>query len=430
MRKIDRKQFLKQSGWGIAGLSFIDWLEPVEAAEQVAEWQRVRSYKPPEIAQDEQFWQTIRKQFSQDAQLINLNNGAVSPQPKPVQNALIENYRQANRQPSYYYQEKLEEQRDALRASLAEEVDSSPEEIAINRNATEGLNTIIFGLPLERGDEVVVSNYDYPYMLNAWRQRQKRDGVKLNPVTLQMPEEGEEAIVQKFANAITARTKVVHITHMINWTGQILPAKKITEMAHEKGCEVIVDAAHALGHFAHSFAAIGCDYYAASLHKWMCAPFGTGMLAVKNDKIAKLWPLLSSYDPKSDDIRKFEILGAKSMAAEVAIGNAVDFHRNIGMQRKEARLRYLKRYWLEQVQDVKGLTIFTSQNPDYSCGMATIAIDGQSPEALQQHLHSRQKVRTGRIDWEDVQGIRISPHIYNKTDELDRLVEGIRKISH
>ncbi len=430
MGKMNRKQFLKQSGWGIAGLSFFNWLAPVEAAEQKAELDRVRSYQPFEIAQDEQFWQTIRKQFFQNDQLINLNNGAVSPQPKPVQNALIENYRQANRQPSYYYQEKLEEQRDALRTSLAEEIDSDPEEVAINRNATEGLNTIIFGLPLQQGDEVVVSNYDYPYMLNAWRQRQQRDGVKLKTVTLQMPEEDEDQIVQKFANAITSRTKIVHVTYMINWTGQILPAKKITEMAHEKGCEVIVDAAHALGHFAHSFAAIGCDYYAASLHKWMCAPFGTGMLAVKNEKIAKLWPLLSSYDPMSDDIRKFEILGMKSMAAEVAISNAVDFHRKIGMQQKEARLRYLKQYWLEQVHDIKGVKILTSQDPAFSCGMATIAIDGQSPESLQQHLHSRQMVRTGKIDWEDVQGVRISPHIYNTPDELDQLVDGIRQMSH
>jgi selenocysteine lyase/cysteine desulfurase len=244
----------------------------------------------------------------------------------------------------------LDAGREGLRAKLADMEGVSPDEICINRNSTEGLNTIIFGLNLKAGDEVVLSKYDYPNMMNAWKQREKREGIKLKWIDIPQPTENDETIVELYKNAITAKTKIVHITHLINWSGNIVPVKKIADMAHAKGCEVIVDAAHSFGHTDYKIEDTGADYFATSLHKWLCAPFGSGLLYIKKDKIKNVWALLSAPEPDGTDIRKFENLGTRNMAAEMAIGAAVDFHNVIGAKRKEERLRYLKNYLAEKTK--------------------------------------------------------------------------------
>ena len=371
---------------------------------------------------DEVYWKSIRDQYTLDDSVINLNNGGVSPQPKVVQDAHIARYRKSNLAPSFFMWRTIDEEREPLRNRLAAMVHCHPEELAINRNTTEGLNTIIFGLDLEKDDEVVLSTYDYPHMLNAWRQRELRDGIKLNYVHLNQPEENADKIVAQYRAAITARTKVVHITHVINWTGQVVPVKEITAMAHELGCQVIVDAAHSFAQFPLDIADINCEYLATSLHKWLCAPFGTGMLFIKKERIGKVWPLLSSYESMKDNIRKFETLGTRSFGAEMAIHDALDFHEQIGQDRKTARLRYLKKYWTEKVKDLPKIRFYTSMKDQFSGGMATVGMEGWDAEEILGHLFTTQKLHATPVQHESVNGVRISPHVYTSLTELDLLV--------
>jgi selenocysteine lyase/cysteine desulfurase len=426
---MNRKLFLQHTALATAGVSLLDWLSPTEAAAFQQHIKRIQILEPAQAATDEEFWHFIRQQYTVSPNIINLNNGGVSPQPKPVQEAHIRNYQYCNEAPSYFMWRVLDQGREPLRERLAQMAGVSPFEIAINRNTTEGLNTIIFGLNLKAGDEVVLSKFDYPNMMNAWKQREKRDGVKLNWVELNMPEENEEEIVKKYAAAITPKTKIVHITHMINWTGQILPARKIAELAHSKGCEVIVDGSHSFAHFTHRISELDCDYYATSLHKWLCAPFGTGFMFIKKEKIKNVWALLSAPVPDADNIGKFECIGTRSFAAEMAVSNAIDFQLLIGNERKEARLRHLKNYWCTKVTKLPSVKLYTSLKDNFSCAIATLGIEGMKGSEITNELFDKYKIHTTGIEHEGVNGVRITPHVYTSIDDLNKLVKAITGIA-
>lgn len=417
MHKLSRKQFIRRTGLAAIGLPAFS---SVGSAALVSGCTSPNEHM--ELT-DADFWEHVRSCYTLDNSVINLNNGGVSPQPLSVQDAHIERYRKCNLAPSYFMWRKVDKEREPLRERLATMVNCSADEIAINRNTTEGLNTVIFGLGLKMGDEVVLSAYDYPHMLNAWQQREMRDGLKLNYVALDLPEEDADAIVEKYRKAITANTKVVHVTHIINWTGQLMPVKQITEMAHAVGCQVIVDAAHSFAHLPVDIRDIGCDYLAASLHKWLCAPFGTGMLFVKKERIADVWPLLGHHEPKSADIRKFETLGTRSFAAEMAVHDALDFQETIGQERRTARLRYLRNYWMKKASDIPGIRFFTSMSDEFSGGMATVGLEGWDAEQMLGHLFETRGLHASPVMLEAVNGVRISPHLYTSTAELDLLVD-------
>jgi selenocysteine lyase/cysteine desulfurase len=382
-----------------------------------------------EAVNDEAFWKTIRAQYVISKDVINLNNGGVSPQPIPVQKAHIKNYEFSNEVPTYTMWRQLDKGREPLRQQLAEMLGCDAEEIAINRNTTEGLNTIISGLPLTAGDEVVLTKYDYPNMINAWKQRAKREGIILRWVDLSLPEENDEAIVAKFAAQINAATKVVHITHVVNWSGQILPVQKIANYAKSNGCEVIVDGAHSFAQLNFKISELNCDYFASSLHKWLCAPFGTGILYVKQKNIAKVWPLTASYESQVDDIRKFEVLGTRSFAAEMAISEAINFHELMGTTLKEERLRYLKNYWLEKVKLLQKVKTYTSLKNQYSCAIATIGIEGLDASEIELQLLEKYKIHCTIVKHEQINGIRITPHVYTSISELDLLVNAIKEMA-
>lgn len=377
---------------------------------------------------NDKFWQQIREQFTLSPEIINLNNGAVSPQPLAVQQAHIENYQYSNLAPSYFMWQKLDEQREPLRNKVADFCGVSTEEIAFNRNTTEGLSTIIFGLNLKAGDEVVVSKHDYPFALNAWQQRALRDGIKLNWVALNLPEENENSIIEKYVSAITPQTKIIHLTHVLNWTGQIIPVRKIADAAKQKGCEVLVDGAHSFAHINFKISDLNCDYFAASFHKWLCAPFGTGFMFVKKEKIENLFPLLSSYESLKDNVRKFETLGTRSFPAEMAVSAALDFHQAIGSERKENRLRELKNYWVEAAKNIQGLKLLTSLKNEFSCGMATFEIQNKKAEDIVAFLLNESKIHTSAVLWEGLNAVRIAPSIYTNFSELDLLVDTLKRL--
>ncbi len=377
---------------------------------------------------DEDFWGWVRESYTTSPNIINLNNGGVAPQPKVVQDAHISYYQYCNEAPSYYMWQILDQGREPLREKLAGICGCSPEEVAINRNATEGLNTVIFGLNLKAGDEVVLTKQDYPNMINAWKQREKRDGIKLIWLNLTLPEENEDILVKQFVSAFTAKTKVVHVTHLINWCGQILPVKKIAQEAHKRGIEVIADGAHTLAHFDFRIPDLECDYFASSLHKWLGAPFGSGLLYVRKEKIRNVWALLSNNEPDGPDIRKFESLGTRSFASEMAIGAAVDFHEVIGAKRKENRLRFLKDYWVDQVKDLPHISFNQPKSPHLSCAIASLVVAGKKPEEVAGELFTKHKIHTVAINWENIHGVRVTPNVYTSLKDLDKLANAVRKI--
>ncbi|PCJ81557.1 MAG: aminotransferase [Flavobacteriales bacterium] len=420
-----RRNFFKNLGGTIGTLAVVNAAFAREAEKML---NRVENLHPLEVASDEDFWQWVKNAYTESPNIINLNNGGVSPQPKVVQEAFEMYNRLCNEAPSYYMWRILDKGRESLRQKLADLAGCSPEEIAINRNTTESLDTIIFGLNLNKGDEIVLSKYDYPNMMNAWKQRVKRDGIVLKFVDFALPEEDTAAIVKKYKALFTPKTKIVHITHIINWTGQILPSKEIAAEAHKQGIEVIVDGAHSFAHLHYNISDLGADYFGTSLHKWLCAPFGTGMLYVKKEKISNLWPTCPNDDPTSDDIRKFEHLGTRSFPTEQAIGHAINFHNLIGSKRKEERLRYLKDYWLDKVKDLPNVKVYTSQKPEFACALANIGIEGKVANEIERHLFNKHQIHTVSIKWEGVNGVRITPHVYTATSELDRLVRGLKEL--
>lgn len=380
---------------------------------------------PDAGADDDTFWEQVKQAYTVNANMINLNNGGVSPQPRAVQEAVEHYNRLSNETPSYYMWRILDKGREPVRDKLAALAGCSPEEIAINRNSSEALETVIFGLPLKAGDEVVLTKQDYPNMINAWKQREHRDGIVLKWINLELPIEDEKTIVDAFASAITPRTRILHVTHMINWTGQILPAKALSQLAAQHGIEVLLDAAHTFAHFPYDIKDLGVTYMGTSLHKWLCAPFGSGMLYIQKDKIGKIYPLLAAPDPTSEDIRKFENLGTRSFAIEQGIGHAVEFHHMIGTERKGKRLHYLKNYWVEQAQSIPGFQLHTSLKPEWGCALSNFSLEGRDIGDLSSFLYNKYKVHTVPINWENIHGIRVTPNVYTATRDLDRFVEGI-----
>src|SRR5436853_306682 len=293
MNSTNRRRFLQSVGALSAATFFSSLTQPAWSRNLHKALRGAEGISPSDLASEEDFWYYIQQSFTVSPGLINLNNGGVSPAPKTVQEAVKRYYDYCNEAPSYFMWQILDQGREPLRKNLAKMAGCDEEEIAINRNSSEGLETVIFGLQITAGDEVVAAKQDYPNMVNAYKQREKRDGIKMVWINLELPSEDENYMVDQYVKAFTSKTKVVHITHIINWNGQILPVKKIAGEAHKRGIEVIVDGAHSFGHFAFKIPDLDCDYFASSLHKWLYAPIGSGMLYVKKDKIKNVYPLFA-----------------------------------------------------------------------------------------------------------------------------------------
>ncbi|MGI9161261.1 MAG: aminotransferase class V-fold PLP-dependent enzyme [Saprospiraceae bacterium] len=387
--------------------------------------------QPPRLSggPEEDFWRQVRQAYATSPTLINLNNGGVCPAPRAAMDALDYYNRMCNEAPSYYMWRILDQDREPLRENLATLAGADPDEIAINRNATEALNTVIFGLNLKAGDEVVLSKYDYPNMINAWKQREKRDGIRLVWVDLALPSEDADYLSQAFISKFTDKTKIVHVTHMINWCGQILPVRRIADAAHDRGIEVLCDAAHSFALLDYKISDLGCDYLGTSLHKWLCAPFGNGLLWIRKEKIPQVWALLSNDKPDGDNIRKFESLGTRNFAVEMATGYSLDLHNLIGSRRKQERIFFLKNYWMERVADVPGIQFFTPRSPKWSCAIGVFGLPDKKPAELSDILLTNHKIHTTGIEWEKIKGVRVTPNVYTTTEDLDKLVGAIRKIS-
>jgi selenocysteine lyase/cysteine desulfurase len=429
MTALTRRSFIDKIGLFSSTALFSSLAAPAWSRNLQMALQRSKTGHPANIAMDEDFWYYVQQAYTGSSSLINLNNGGVAPSPKVVQDAMKRYHDMCNEAPSYYMWRILDQGREPLRKNLSQLAGCNVEEIAIQRNASEALEAVIFGLSFQKGDEVVLSKQDYPNMINAWKQREQRDGIKLVWVNLELPSEDNEYLTNSYTHAFTSRTKLVHVTHVINWNGQVLPVKQIADVAHARGIEVLVDGAHSFAHFDFTLPGLGADYFGTSLHKWLSSCIGTGMLYVKKDKIKNLYPLLAAPDPKSTDIRKFENLGTRPFFIEQAIGKAVEFHEMIGSKRKEERLFYLKNYWMTKVKDIENIRLGTSMKPGFGCAIGLVGINGKKPAELEQFLMDKHKIHAVAIEWENISGVRITPNVYTTIKNLDRLTEALTQFA-
>jgi selenocysteine lyase/cysteine desulfurase len=429
MHARNRRSFLKQAAALTGAFSASSLFRQAHAMEWASAGARIAHLNPALAAQDEDYWSVIQRAYSVNPNIINLNNGGVSPAPLVVQQAVSRYNELANEGPSYYMWRIIDQGREPLRERLADLAGVQPGEIAVNRNSTEALNTIIYGLDLKAGDEVIGTKQDYPNMIEAYRQRALRGGIVYKQLSFDFPIENDDEIVKAYEAAITPRTKLIHVTHMVNWVGQTMPVAKISDMAHAHGIEVIADGAHSFGLLDFKIPDLKCDYFGTSLHKFLSAPIGSGMLWVKQDKIEKLWPLTCNDKPQSGDIRKFETLGTRSFMIEQGIGEAINFHEGIGSKRKEERIRYLKDYWATRVQSIPKVKLHTSLNAQYSCAICGVSIDGMTPAELENALFNRYKIHTVGIVWENISCVRVTPHVYTTLSDLDKLVKAIQTLA-
>lgn len=383
---------------------------------------------PEEIARDEDYWREIQQAFTVDRSLVNLNNGGVSPAPADVQEAMKQHLDYSNEAPVYTMWRILEPQKEGTRQRLARKFRCDPEEIAIVRNASEGLQICQLGIDLEPGDEVLTTTHDYGRMVNTFKQRERREGIVLKQFPLPIPAEDEDEVVSLFEQNITPRTKVILMCHIVNITGQILPVRRVVQMARNYDISVIVDGAHSFAHWDFTHDDLDCDYYATSLHKWLFAPHGTGMLYVRKDKIRNLWPMMAAAEAQDDDIRKFEEIGTHPAANHLAIADALTFHQGIGPARKEERLRYLLNYWAEPLLQYDEVVLHTTRQPGLSCGIGVFQVEGMDSGAIGRYLWDAHRIIVTPIVHPEFEGIRVTPSVYTTLEELDRFVEAMETL--
>lgn len=381
------------------------------------------------LASDEDFWEPIQRAFEVDRTYVNLNNGGVSPTPTHVVDAMVRDIRFSNEMPTIHMWQTLEPRSETVRRDLATEFGCDMEEIAITRNASESLETLIFGFDMKAGDEVIVSNQNYPRMLTSWRQRARRDGIVVKEISFPVPPPNMQTIVDRFAAAITPRTKVMEITHITNLTGQILPVKDIVALARARNIEVFVDGAHAFAHFPFKRDELNVDYYGTSLHKWLMAPIGTGFLYIRKDKQKNIWPLFGADPELNNDIRKYEQIGTHPAANHNAISVAMAFHRGIGADRKIARLRFLRDRWAKRLlAEGKGRAkILTPLDSPNAGGICLFSVDGLDPAKLGGWLMAQHRIINTPIAHAEFSGIRICPSVYTTINEIDFFADMVLK---
>jgi selenocysteine lyase/cysteine desulfurase len=381
------------------------------------------------VAEDEAFWTAVRDQFRLTGDYVNLENGYYCFQPQPVLDAFIDNVRSVNLEASHYMRTRQVDDKLRIRGRLAAFAGCSPEELIVTRNTTESLDTVISGFDWRPGDEAVLANQDYGSMIDMFKLQARRFGLLIRFVDIPMDPKSDDEIVKVYASALTPKTRLLMIPHMVNITGHILPGRAICDMAHARGVPVMVDAAHTFAHLEYRIPDLHCDYYGASLHKWLATPLGAGILYVRRDRIEKLWPIYGDESVPADDIRKLNHTGTHPVHTDLTIERSLAFHEMIGSARKEARLRYLQQYWTGRVRDLRNIVMNTPSDPKRTCGIANVGVQGMTPGDLARRLLDKYEVYTVAIDGAGVHGVRVTPQVYTSAADLDIFVHALKELA-
>jgi selenocysteine lyase/cysteine desulfurase len=418
---MDKRSFVKNAGLlSLGGITGLDGLSQLINS--------VSSIPSSVLAEDDDFWVKIRGGYLLKPDYINLENGYYCFLPQVTLERFVNHVREVNYQGSYYMRTVQFENKNKIAGRLAEIAGCPPEELIITRNTTESLDMIIGGMSWKAGDEAVMAEQDYGTMLEMFKMVARRYGVVNKVVSVPNHPESDDEIVNLYANSITPKTKLLMVCHMINITGHILPVRKICDMAHARGVQVMVDGAHAFAHIQFAIPDLNCDYYGSSLHKWLSVPLGAGILYVKKENIGKVWPLLAGGERKEDDILRLNHIGTHPVHTDLAIGDAIDFYNMIGAGRKEARLRYLQNYWTDKVRSMPNIFLNTPSDPARSCAIANVGIKGMKPVDLADTLLKKYKIYTVPIDGQNVHGCRITPNVYTTTSDLDIFVKALSEL--
>lgn len=377
---------------------------------------------------DEDFWFSIQQAYDVDRSFINLNNGAVSPTPRVVFDAMRRHLEFTNQLPGKYLWDVLDPRVETVREGLARILRCDPEEIALTRNASESMEICLLGIELQRGDEILVSRYDYPRMLSTLRQRERREGIVVKQFDIPTPSKSAAQLADLYRAGISPRTKLILLPHMNHYTGEIMPVAEVVKMGRERGIPVVVDGAHSFAHFVFGQNDLDCDYFGTSLHKWLGGPIGTGMLFVRRSKIGSLWALMAAENPTSENIRKFEEIGTRHTAPFLAVAEAIAMHDAIGGQRKAARLKFLRDRWANSLARHERVHFYTNLDDDRSCGIATFGIEGVPAKKLAAHLFEKHRIFVATVEVGRIDGIRITPNLYITLPEIDRFVEVMEHI--
>lgn len=375
------------------------------------------------------FWQKIRSQYNLQTDFINLESGYYNIIPQPTLEKYQQHIREVNRLGAYYMRTVQQENKQKMVEKLAHLLDCPIDELIITRNTTESLDMVIGGYPWQKGDEAVFAYQDYGAMQDMFDLMVKKHGIVNKRISIPNHPKNDEELVDLYAKAITSKTKLLMIPHIVNITGQILPVRKICDMAHEKGVEVMVDGAHAVAHFQFSIKDLNCDYYGSSLHKWLAVPLGAGILQIKKQHIEKIWPLLAETIRASGDISKLNHTGTHPVATDLSIADAIDFYNQMGHAKKEERLRHLQNYWTSKVRNLPHIILNTPKDPSRSCAIANVGVKGMKPSDLAETLLKKYKIFTVAIDHHNVQGCRITPNVFTTEQELDQLVEALKQLA-
>jgi isopenicillin-N epimerase len=420
-----RRSFLAGAGVaGVVGSSF-----RADALARAAGADKTTGKAPAcELASNEDYWSEIQRGFETDRTIINFNNGGICPTPTHVLDQMIRDLRFTNESPTRHMWQVLEPRIESVRRDLAHEFGCDTEEIAITRNASESMETLIFGIDLKPGDEVIITDQNYPRMVTSWEQRARRDRIVVKKISFPIPLPSSSALIDRVSQAISPKTKVIELPHITNFSGQILPIRELVRLGRKKGIEVFVDGAHAFAHFPFKRDDLECDYYGTSLHKWLLAPIGTGFLYVRKSKQKSIWPLLAAGPAMDEDIRKYEEIGTHPAANHNAIAAALAFHRSIGADRKIARLRYLRDRWAQPLLAAGNrVRLWTPIGQDAtSGGIGLVQIDGIDSVKLAEYLWDRQRIVVIPIKHEQFEGIRVTPNVYSTLDEVDVFVDAMK----
>lgn len=417
---MDKRTFIKQTA--ALGLST---LLPFDG---VSHWiGQYDTATASELAEDEKFWATIRNGYRLKPDYINLENGYYCMQPQETLENFIAHIREVNYHAAYYMRTVQQENKQKVIVQLAELAGCSAEEIRLTRNTTESLDTVINGIHWNAGDEAIMAEQDYGSIVNMFKLMERRYGIVLKTVSVPNHPDSDEALVALYEKMITPKTRLLLVSHMVNITGQILPIRKICDMAHAKGVEVLVDGAHAFAHIRFTIPDLGCDYYGTSLHKWLSTPLGAGLLYVKQGKAPAIWSMMADWSMK-DDISHLAHTGTHPVHTDLAILNAIEYYKIIGAERKEKRLRYLQNYWTSKVRIMQHIILNTPKDPERSCAIANVGVKGITPADLADTLLKKYKIYTVPIDGSGVQGCRITPNLYTTLEELDSFVQALSEI--
>jgi len=423
---LNRREFLRSCAAGV-GLAAIT---PEEALENILTLGRnTANMSPEEVAQDEDFWFQVRMAFTEDRNIINLNQGTIQPGLRIVQEA-VRRHSEFSGNAGWHSMAILNKEIESCRRRLGYHLGCDPEELVICRGGSEAGQIVLLGLDLKRGDEVITTNQDYPRLIAALKQREKREGIVLKMVKLPPPPVPLDQFYNLVAEQVTPRTRAILVCHLTHYTGQMAPVRRLAELCRSKGIELVVDGAHGFMHFPVKLADLGCDYYTASLHKWLMAPPGNGMVRIPKDRIPKLWPLTPPWTDTPNDIRRFEDVGTRSPANRVAIAEAITFNEGIGIERKAARLRYLKDRWASRLKQYPKVKFYTSLDPAESCGLATFGIEGIDMGKLTEYLLDKHGIVVSHITHPDklVDGIRVVVNVSLSVKEIDYFAEVVEDV--